>query len=327
MVDAERWEAVQRIFLDAVAVPPEARHAVLDVACAGDDALRQSLEALLAADSADSLLDSPTGDVASALLTGELPTAPVGTRLGAYRLTSLLGAGGSGVVYLAKREDLGNVVAVKVLRDAWVSPSRRERFVSEQRTLARLTHPCIARIVDAGIDGGTLWFAMEHVDGLPLDAHCQQHVPDLAGRLRLVARICDAVQYAHERLVVHRDLKPSNVLVQADGTPKLLDFGIALQLGLPARPDPSTVIRFLTPRYAAPEELGGQPVGVPADVYSLGVMLRELVTTAQGGAGGGGRRADLDAICARALDPDPTRRYHTTDAMRRDLEAFLGGSR
>ena len=185
-----------------------------------------------------------------------------------------------GVVYLAERDDLGTVAAIKILRDAWLSPSRRERFASEQRTLAQLNHPFIARLYDAGtLADGTPWFVMEYVEGTPLTEYCRAHATSVVGRVRLFRDVCEAVQHAHRHLVVHRDLKPSNILVGNDGIVKLLDFGIAKQLdGLEARKDRTrTGLRLLTPAYAAPEQIRGGRIGTYTDVYALGVILYELL--------------------------------------------------
>jgi serine/threonine-protein kinase len=253
---------------------------------------------------------------------------------------AILGEGGSGVVYLAVRDDIGRDVAIKVLRDAWVSSHRRHRFLTEQRTLATLSHPAIARILDAGVlDGGTPWFALELIDGLRLDEYCRQHVTDLPTLIRLIRTICEAVQHAHERLVVHRDLKPSNILVTAAGQPKLLDFGIARRLEeLAGAAGHTGPLRVLTPGYASPEELRGEPPGVRGDVYSLGKILGERLTelVAAGGGhltwasrwGGGFERSatrDLRLICETASHTDPEGRYPTVDALARDLDAVLAG--
>ena len=194
--------------------------------------------------------------------------------------SELLGEGGMGVVYLAEREDLGNLVAIKILRDAWLSPARRERFLSEQRTLAQLNHPSIARLYDADtLADGTPWFVMEYVDGLPLTEYCRQRQSSIDERLQLFRSVCEAVQYAHQHAVIHRDLKPSNILVKRDGTVRLLDFGIAKQLeSLDAAGGPdANGLRLMTPAYAAPEQIRDGPVGVYTDVYSLGVILYELL--------------------------------------------------
>jgi len=180
-----------------------------------------------------------------------------------------------GVVYLAERGDLHSRAAVKVLRDAWLSPERRERFAAEQRMLAQLNHPGIARLYDAGtLADGTPWIAMEHVDGVSLIEYCRDHRCSLRERLRLFRDVCDAVGHAHRHLIVHRDLKPSNIMVTPEGTVKLLDFGIAKQLEPDVLGDLTrTGMRPMTPAYAAPEQLRGEPVGVHTDVYTLGVVL------------------------------------------------------
>src|SRR2546427_1165150 len=186
-----------------------------------------------------------------------------------------------GVVYLAEREDLGSIAAIKILRDAWLSPDRRERFASEQRTLAQLNHPAIARLYDADtLADGTPWFVMEYVEGVTLTEYCRAHQCSIEVRLQLFRLVCEAVQYAHQRAVIHRDLKPSNILVKSDGTVRLLDFGIAKQLESLDLPIDQTMtgLRLMTPAYAAPEQICGDRVGINTDVYSLGVILFELLT-------------------------------------------------
>jgi serine/threonine-protein kinase len=200
-----------------------------------------------------------------------------GDVIGSYRLLSLLGRGGMGVVYLAEREDLHSLAAIKFLRDAKLSPHRRERFLQEQRILARLNHPLISRLYDAGtLSDGTPYFVMEYVDGLPVTTFCERRGLSLLQRLRLFRQVCEAVQYAHRQALIHRDLKPSNILALDDGQAeepsiKLLDFGIAKQTDPDERTSSPTQTAFLlmTPAYAAPERLRGHPVGVATDVYSL----------------------------------------------------------
>jgi tetratricopeptide (TPR) repeat protein/predicted Ser/Thr protein kinase len=334
-MDAARWDRMQRLFYDALALPAGARAAHLAAACGADLDLLRRVTDLLDGDAAESLLDADTAHIASDLFDVSEPTAGIGMRVGPYRLISKLGEGGSGVVYLAERDDIGSRVAIKVLRDAWVSPDRRERFLREQRTLAQLNHPTIARIFDAGtLEGGTPWFAMEYVEGLPLDEYCRTHRTDTVGRMRLLRQICAAVQHAHERLVVHRDIKPSNILVTPEGAPKLLDFGISRHLeNLHAASPHTGPLRFVSPGYAAPEEVRGEPSGVQADVFSLGVVLTELLAAAAGGRSwfgvgphlGLASAADLDVMCATATHADTSRRYATADALLRDLDAFLTG--
>jgi serine/threonine protein kinase len=260
-----------------------------------------------------------------------------------------------GVVYLAERKDLGNVVAIKILRDAWLSPSRLKRFETERRTLARLNHPLIARLYDAAtLPNGTPWFAMEYVDGVALNKYCESHNCSIEERLKLVRSICEAVQYAHDRGVIHRDLKPSNILVKEDGSVRLLDFGIAKQLDADGQPTDRTriTLRPMTPAYAAPEQLRGDAVGVQSDVYSLGVILYELLAgrlpfdvwqktppeaaavlttedpakpslVARRGGMRTGSWMDLDVLCLAAMQKDPARRYRSVQALIHDLDHYL----
>ena len=278
-MDSARWERVQSIFHEAVALPPGERRAFVSAAAGDDHDLAAEVLAALDADERSlSLLDGGVARAAGSILDG------VGTtiaQIGPYRLVRLLGEGGMGTVFLAERLDLDTTAAIKILRDAWLSPSRRRRFATEQRTLAALNHPGIARLFDAGVlEEGTPWIVMEYVDGQPITDYCRTREIPTAGKLRLFQAVCEAVHYAHRHLVVHRDLKPSNILVTADGAVKLLDFGIAKQLtetdsdGEVTR----TGMRAMTPAYAAPEQLRGEPIGVHTDVFSLGVVLYELLT-------------------------------------------------
>src|SRR4029079_8337797 len=186
---------------------------------------------------------------------------------------------GMGVVFLAERTDLHSQAAIKILRDAWLSPARRQRFATEQRTLASLNHPSIARLYDAGaLSDGTPWIVMEYVDGVPITDYCRTQSRSIRERLDLFRSVCDAVQYAHQNLVIHRDLKPSNILITEGGVPKLLDFGIAKLLdtsGGHDSPRTRTGLLILTPEYASPEQLRGESVTTAMDVYSLGVILFE----------------------------------------------------
>ena len=350
-----RWRRVQELFHAAAELPVDAQHAFLEGRSGGDAALVSEVEALLLEDrTPDSFLDRPLPEVAGQLLG---PGAP-GGQVGPYRVLRLLGEGGMGVVYLVEREDVGGRAALKLLRDAWVSPSRRARFLTEQRTLAQLDHPGIAQLHDAGtLPDGTPWFAMEYVEGVPLTEHCRVQGSGLAERLRLFRAVCEAVQHAHRHAVIHRDLKPSNILVKADGAVKLLDFGIAKQLD-PTGPggDPTrTGLRLMTPAYAAPEQVTGGRLGVETDVYALGVLLFELLsgrlpfelsglspheaarrvleqepprpsqTPDRPVQAGRAAWADLDVLCLTAMQRDPARRYPSVEALIRDLDHHLAG--
>jgi eukaryotic-like serine/threonine-protein kinase len=268
----------------------------------------------------DSLLDHDVAGVIRDLL-DETP-GPESEQFGPYRLLRVLGEGGMGVVYLAERRDIGGLVAIKILRDAWLSPARRERFATEQRTLAQLNHPSIARLYDANtLPDGTPWFVMEYVDGLPITEYCRQRSSSIEDRLRLFRSVCEAVQYAHGHAIIHRDLKPSNILVRSDGSAALLDFGISKQLDEPGLKvdQTQTGLRLMTPAYAAPEQLRGEKVGIFTDVYALGVVLSELLTSDVP------LDTDLQVLCLTAKHEDPERRYRSTEALIRDVDHYLAG--
>ena len=236
-MESAHWERLQALFHEAAERPPSQRLSYLADAAGGDRQLIDEVMAMLAEDAASSLLDRDVAQVADRILSHPGRAEPLPHDFGPYKVRELLGEGGMGVVYLAERADLGNLVAIKILRDAWMSPARRERFALEQRTLAQLNHPSIARLYDAStLPDGTPWFAMEYVDGVPLTRFCAERKSSTSDRLRLFRAVCEAVDYAHRHAVLHRDLKPSNILVKADGTVRLLDFGIAKQLEADAGP-------------------------------------------------------------------------------------------
>ena len=324
-MDAARWERLQALFHEAVDLAPGARAAYLRDACPDDPALAgEVLDAIAEDEQSDSLLDRGVERAAERMIGEGTPERL--HEIGPYRLVREIGEGGMGVVFLAERTDLGTTAAVKILRDAWLSPSRRRRFAAEQRTLARLNHPSIARLFDAGtLDDGTPWIVMEFVEGVPLTDHVRSGPVPIEARLRLFLDICEAVQYAHGHLIVHRDLKPSNVLVTADRRVKLLDFGIAKDIG-EARPTEAgqTIAQLMTPAYAAPEQARGEPAGVQGDVYSLGVMLYELVAGILP-AGPEARTAlgipDLDVLCLTAMHPDRARRYASVSSAKREFRS------
>jgi len=359
MLDRERWDLLQSLFHGATGLPPDEWRRYLEGEAGADQVLVARVLDMLEDDALDaSFLDRQPSQLATDLLTTS--DAALGRRIGPYRLTRLLGEGGMGAVYLGEREDVAAVAAIKILRDAWLSPARRDRFAVEQRTLAQLNHPGIARLLDAGVlDDGTPWIVMEYVDGAPLTEACRSRRLGVARRLTLFRAACQAVVHAHQHLVVHRDLKPSNIMVTTDGTVKLLDFGIAKQLATfgEAADRTQTGLRLMTPAYAAPEQVRGEAVGVYTDVYSLGVVLYELlsgsvpydlsrstpgeaertilasepervsdVARAAGDALLVATRAqwqDLDVLCQKAMHKDPLRRYASVDALVRDVDHFL----
>src|SRR5688572_27057846 len=358
MLSTELWERLQSLFHAAVDRPRAEWRSFLESETANDDIVITRVMAMLEADAADgTVLGREASTLANELL--DTSTSAIGRRVGPYHITGLLGEGGMGVVYRAEREDLGTQAAVKVLRDAWVSPSRRERFAMEQRTLAQLNHPAIAHLYDAGtLDDGTPWIVMEHVEGVPLTEACRARGLGVRERLRLFRLVCEAVGHAHQHLVVHRDVKPTNILVREDGTVKLLDFGIAKQLeNLEGADRTQTGLRLMTPAYAAPEQIRGAAIGVYTDVYALGVVLYELLAgrlphdlstrtpgeversilevepdrvsvAARGSGGVSASRAqwnDLDVLVATAMHKEPARRYASVDALIRDIDHFLAG--
>jgi serine/threonine protein kinase/Tfp pilus assembly protein PilF len=358
-----RWKRVQELFHLAVDLEGEGRTQFLRDACGDDYELLVLVEGMLDEDGRECLLDCDVLEVARrvsdrALFSSFEESSP-------YRLLRVLGEGGMGVVYLAERKDLRSKVAIKVLRDAWLSPGRLKRFAIEQRTLAQLTHPFIARLYDAdSFPDGTPYFVMEYVEGVPLTQYCQQRRSSIDMRLRLIRAACEAVLYAHEHGVIHRDLKPSNILVKDDGTVRLLDFGIAKPIESFGDPKEKTLtgLRLMTPAYASPEQIRGEKVGIQTDIYSLGVILYELLAgrlpvdpsnrtpaemekivteqecekpsaTARKGARPGESGtgvavteksdwADLDVLCMTAMHRDVQRRYPSAGAMIRDIDHY-----
>jgi serine/threonine-protein kinase len=280
-MDSLRWDRIQSIFHAAADLPKPQQRGFLQSSCADDQSLIADVQALLDEDAKESsLLDRNMADVASEVF--DDPASPhfPFKEFGPYRIVRMLGEGGMGVVFLAERRDLHSQVAIKILRDAWVSPARRERFSSEQQTLAQLNHPSIARLYDADtLPDGTPLFVMEYVEGCSLVEYCAKLNCSIDERLKLFRSVCEPVEYAHGQAVIHRDLKPSNILVKSDGTVRLLDFGIAKQLeDVNVATDATrTNFRFLTPAYASPEQIRGDRVGIQSDVYSLGVILYELL--------------------------------------------------
>ncbi|HKF26546.1 MAG TPA: serine/threonine-protein kinase [Candidatus Acidoferrum sp.] len=281
-MDSDRWQKIQAVFHEAADLAKAEQEAFLAARCHGDPELRCEVERMLLADQIEnSLLERDVAHVANEVFSEDSASPPAIEQFGRYKIRRTLGAGGMGIVYLTEREDLGSLVAIKILRDAWLSPARRERFRFEQRTLAQLNHPNIARLYDADTSpDGTPFFAMEYVEGVPLTKYCARHRSDITERLKLFREVCQAVVYAHQHAVIHRDLKPSNILVKEDGTVRLLDFGIAKQMEVLGGSVEQTMtgLRLMTPAYASPEQIRGEQVGIQTDVYSLGVVLYELLS-------------------------------------------------
>jgi eukaryotic-like serine/threonine-protein kinase len=364
------WQRQKEVFQAALARPPELRGAFLDEACGGDDALRRDVDSLLAAhDAAGGFLSSPIGlDTEGAEGAGAPDTVP--QRIGPYRILDTIAHGGMGTVYQAVRDDdaFRKTVALKLVRGGRHSEYFERRFRQERHILARLQHPNIATVLDGGTaEGGQPYLVMEYVEGQPITGFCAAQGMGIRGRLALFRTVCGAVQYAHQNLVIHRDIKPANVLVDGSGVPKLLDFGIAKLLASGVDPDlapTATVLPMMTPEYASPEQVKGQPVTTASDVYSLGVLLYELLAgrrpyevqadsleaivrticeteprAPSEAVTGGDRtarsdvtlppasqlRGDVDTIVLKALRKEPERRYRTAHDLSEDLRRHLEG--
>jgi len=347
-----RWQQIDEVVATALELPPEQRDAYVDSTCASDPALSTEVRALIRAyEQAGDFLDPMTYRGKWSAIETEAENLD-GRRAGSYRLIRVIGRGGMGVVYLGRRDDeqFEKDVAVKLINPALYSPGVMRRFQYERRILATLEHPHIARLLDAGLTSdGIPFIVMEFVAGEPVHEFCRKRNLPVRERLRLFLKICDAVQFAHRNLVVHRDLKPSNILVTEDGTPKLLDFGIAKILSVSAAdatPATAPLTRAMTPDYASPEQLRGVNITTASDVYSLGVLLFELLTGQRPYVLSGKPldeivrvvceqdpprlksaelAGDLKHIIAKAIRKDPADRYTSAEHFSSDIERYLAG--
>jgi serine/threonine protein kinase len=371
----ERLVRLESLFFDALAMPEDQIPAFLDDVCGEDQDLRTTLEEMIAADQDRSgLIDTAPWSPEQigrrlAIQAGEDRFAGEGTQVGRYLLLDLVGEGGMGTVWRARRADEGpeRIVALKLIREAAHTPATVQRFRKEEQVLARLEHPNIARLYDGGTtELGRPYFVMEYVQGVPITEYALRHALTVEQRLRLVQKVCEAVQYAHGSLVLHRDIKPANILVTSEGTPKLLDFGIAKILedsDSPATNITQTEARVLTPRYASPEQIRGDRLSVATDVYSLGVVLYELLTGCNPHEADSGTRhalerailekeivkpsgavqkkeaqpsyghrawarrlrGDVDTVCMMALRKSPRQRYRSALELGEDIRRHLQG--
>lgn len=357
MLSTSRWKQLEECFAHASELPDEEREAFLSELKQSDPAMHAEVRSLL--ESARGARDRLLGAVATQAeaLAADYFAPRIGQSIGPYRLVSVIGEGGMGVVYEAERADgqYQHQVAIKVLQERLVSPQIVARFRDERRILAALEHPGIVRLLDGGTtEQGLPYIVMEYVSGVC----CTRYVRDVSVRQRvgLMVRVCEAVQHAHQRLVVHRDIKPSNILVTAHGVPKLLDFGIAKLLDPVAANSREartrTGVALLTPEYASPEQARGDPVSVGTDVYSLGAVLFELLVGLPPQVAGDTFRetlyriceapvplpssvadgtvakeiaGDLDGIVLKALQKDVHQRYSTVADLASDLRRFLDG--
>lgn len=355
------WQQLKPLLAQLLEEPRETRRDTLEALCAGDSARRAELLSLLEAAEADeSLLQRPSPAAVRQALADLEPASVLGRRIGAWRLVALIARGGQGEVYRAERADgqFTQEVAIKLLRRGFDAQWLASRFAAERQILARLDHPNLARLLDGGCtEEGLPFIVMELVDGEPIDRHCERLALPLRQRLALMRTVCQVVGYAHRQGIVHRDLKCDNLLVTREGVVKLVDFGIAKELGGEAEAT-ATALRMMTVAYTSPEQVRGEPATPASDVYSLGVVLFRLLTGVSPYAGGegesgyalaraiceseppppsrvagdlpGGARAwrrrlrgDLDAVVAMALRKEPARRYADADALGDDLFRHL----
>src|SRR5580704_1020559 len=280
------WIRVSELVDAAMQLSPEERAGYLDKAC-DDPKLRAYIDSLVVPfdQAGDFLEESALESYARNSAEVYCVNVWIGRRIGDYRLDEQIGEGGMGAVFRASRADdqYRKQVAIKLLKEGFESSYALARFRAERQILANLEHPNIARLLDGGqTEEGFPYFVMELVDGEPIDQYCDTHKLSINERLRLFCIICSAVEYAHQNLVIHRDLKPANILVTAEGVPKLLDFGIARLLSPDLLADESdrtvNLLRVMTPEYASPEQIRGDPVTTASDVYPLGVVLYILLT-------------------------------------------------
>src|SRR6184192_3629107 len=364
-VRRKHWEKVQALFEQALELPETERAKFLEQKCIGDDALRREVESLLESHaSAGAFIDERSRFFSEEDFQNGDQAVPAGQLIGAYRIVREIGRGGMGTVYLAERADeqYKKQVAIKLIKRGMDTDSVLRHFRNERQILAGFDHPNIARLFDGGTtDDGLPYFVMEYVEGLPINEYCAAHKISLVERLKLFREVCAAVSYAHRHTVIHRDIKMSNILVTSDGTPKLLDFGIAKILQPGAGPEAlmtMTGVRPMTPEYASPEQVLGGPVTTASDVYSLGIVLYELLVgrspyrftsrspldlareitdtePPRPSTGAGGKdqqleitnqkllRGDLDNIVLMALRKEPERRYQSVEQFSEDIRRHL----
>lgn len=357
MIQQDRWQEARRLFHACIELSTPDRADLLERECAGDPGMKADVQSLLAeADGIGSFMEQPAAESGFV----RVPHGSrVGQRIGAYEIVELLAEGGMGGVYKAVRADdqYRQQVAIKLVRRGLEGDLMLARFKAERQILASLDHPHIARMLDGGLtDDGLPYFVMELIDGEAIDQYCEHHQLTVAQRLNLFCDVCAAVQYAHQNLTVHRDLKPGNILVTANGVVKLLDFGIAKVLEAGASSQATvTALRAMTPEYASPEQLKGEPITTATDVYSLGVILYRLLSgqspyraeagepyalarevcdteplkpsaALADGAGFANRKqlqGDLDCIILMALRKERDKRYASAEQLSQDIRRHL----
>ncbi|HLM02338.1 MAG TPA: protein kinase [Pyrinomonadaceae bacterium] len=366
----ERWQRIEKIFEAALALSPTERESFLVEACGEDAELRAQVEAMLSADEKENSLELSVADWGASVLFAEEKEdldRNIGRRIGNYRIVREIGRGGMGAVYEALRDDaeFDQRVAVKLIKRGKDTDYALRRFRHERQILANLNHPFIARLFDGGTtaEDNLPYFVMEYVEGTKITIYCEKNKLDLAERLRLIAKVCSAIDYAHKQQVVHRDIKPGNILVTNDGQVKLLDFGIAKFLDPEKSGDDTldsmTGRMMMTPEYASPEQVRGLPATPAGDIYSLGILLYQLVTGEHpfqkqksaaihelaraicedtpvppssvikgekaGDENGHGINSDLDAVILKTLRKNAGERYASAAELAVDIENYLHG--
>ncbi|MBK8149296.1 MAG: serine/threonine protein kinase [Acidobacteria bacterium] len=356
MTDKHSHENIKELFSEALELSPDERAGFLDELCGDAPELRREIESLLAAfEKSEDFIEKPAARIEGVLPHGNSLEKVVGN----YRIIREIGQGGMGAVYLAARDDgeFEKNVAVKLSRQTIADGESIRRFLAERQILAKLQHPNIATLIDGGLtEDGQPFLAMEFIDGVSITDFCRQNELSVRERLKLFLKVCRAVAYAHRNLIVHRDIKPSNILVSGDGEPKLLDFGLARLTDAGAETDRTkTIFRALTPAYASPEQLLGRSITTASDIYSLGVVLYEMLTDSRPFAtdnrsldevigtvvnseprtpssipSASARRSqllkgDIDNVILLALRKEPERRYASVEDFARDIENCLDG--
>jgi serine/threonine-protein kinase len=353
-MEPERWRQVEEVFQAALECDPGQRSAFLDSACEGDTLLREEVESLLASHHDHQFTEASAFEEGIQLL--ERDQSLSGRRIGPYRVIREIGEGGMGAVYLAARADdvFEKQVAIKVIPRGLDTQSIIQHFHAERQILASLEHPNITRLLDGGAtEDGLQYLVMEYVKGQPIDQYCEENKLSILERLRLFQSVCAAVHYAHQNLIIHRDIKAANVLVTEEGVPMLLDFGIAKLLAHDTGGESTmTAMRWMTPEYASPEQVRGEPVTTTTDVYSLGVLLYELLArrrpyqltgkpasevdriiceeepekpSAASPAQIRALRGDLDNIVRMAMHKEPQHRYGSVEQFSADIRRHLDG--
>lgn len=359
MADIDQWTRINEVFSAWLDLEEKDQRRYLEEACGGDTELLKQVELLIAAhQQSNDFLEEPVIHAVAETLAGDDPIFETGQKIGSYRILKEIGRGGMGAVYLAARADdqYQKQVAIKVIKRGMDTTQVLRSFRNERQILASFDHPNIARLLDAGsTESGLPYFVMEYVEGKPIDQYCNSNHLNITQRLELFRQVCAAVSYAHRNRVIHRDIKPGNIMVTPDGTPKLLDFGIAKLLApQPDRLTTHTAFPAMTPEYASPEQATGGKVSTFSDIYSLGVVLYELMTgrlpyqvktapavdiariiketepqlpsaMANTPAERKSLRGDLDNIVLMSMRKEPDRRYQSVEQFSEDIRRHLEG--